>query len=269
MSSDLDRLQGTWHVIAVETGGENPPIGDAQVVVKDRTFTSLGMGLPFAGTIDLDEQARPKHLDMVFTAGHATGVRHPGIYKIDGEKWTLCLNTQGSTRPTAFRADAVGVVLETLARKKPARKAGGAARAAVSPQPAPPPLTTLGNEGGPVSLIDGEWAMVSAVLNGAPLAPDMVKWCRRVTRGGVTAVIAGPQVMLKATFTLDTTATPHRIDYVNLEGTMKGKAQQGIFELNGDSLRICVAAPGAPRPASFESVKGDGRSCTAWRKQPL
>ena len=107
--------------------------------------------------------------------------------------------------------------------------------------------------------------MVACVLNGAALGQDMVRWCRRITRGDVTSVVAGPQVMLKARFTLDHSKTPPVVDYINLEGTNKGKSQAGIFELSGDTLSICMAAPGRPRPAGFSSKAGDGRSYTTWR----
>ena len=107
--------------------------------------------------------------------------------------------------------------------------------------------------------------MVSAVLNGAAMNEAMVKWCRRITRGNVTMVVAGPQVFVNATFELDNSRKPHAIDYVNLEGASKGKSQAGIFELIRDSLKICMSAPGKPRPVDFSSKIGDGRSYTAWR----
>lgn len=93
----------------------------------------------------------------------------------------------------------------------------------------------------------------------------MIKWCRRITRGGVTTVMAGPQVMLKATFTLDLSLNPPGVEYKNLARPHAGKSQLGIFELAGGTLKICMAAPGRPRPAEFASKKKDGRSYTTWR----
>ena len=107
--------------------------------------------------------------------------------------------------------------------------------------------------------------MVAAVIDGRPLAPDMVKWCKRVTHGNVTMVLAGPQSMLDATFTLDPSHSPPHIDYVNRSGKNNGKAQAGIYEIEGNTLRICVAPPGGARPKDFTSTKGDGRSYTEWR----
>ena len=115
-------------------------------------------------------------------------------------------------------------------------------------------------------MIEGEWTMESAVFNGAPMDAAMVAWVRRTTRGDVTKVVAGDQTMLHARFTLDATQPSNAIDYVSLAGANKGKSQQGIYELSGAALQICMAPPGKPRPREFESMKGDGRSFTTWRR---
>jgi uncharacterized protein (TIGR03067 family) len=108
--------------------------------------------------------------------------------------------------------------------------------------------------------------MVSAVIDGKPLADDMIKWCKRITTGNVTRILAGPQSMLDAEFTLDASHTPRHIDYLNRSGKNSGKRQAGIYEIDGDILRICTAPPGGRRPADFSSKKGDGRSFTVWRR---
>jgi uncharacterized protein (TIGR03067 family) len=109
--------------------------------------------------------------------------------------------------------------------------------------------------------------MVSAVFDGSPLDEAMVKWCRRVTRGDVTTVLAGPQVMLKMTFTIGPPGHSNEIDYLNVAGPNKGKSQVGVFALENGELQICMAAPGRARPAEFASTPGDGRSLTVWRKE--
>ena len=113
--------------------------------------------------------------------------------------------------------------------------------------------------------LEGEWTMASGVFSGKPLEETMVKFCKRVTRGNVTAVYAGPQVFLKAKFTLDDPKDPHNLDYVNLQGASAGKSQAGIYELSGATLKICMSAPGEPRPRDFSSKPGDDRTYTTWR----
>ena len=260
MPTDLDKLQGAWRVTSLEVDGQKMPgaaLNGAQVTIKKVKFTSVGMGASYEGTFEVDAAKKPKAFDLVFTAGPEKGNRNLGIYKLAGGKWTLCLATRGTKRPGKFASDpGTGIALETLVRGAVARKrkpdvAGGAAGH---------------TESGAPTELEGEWEMVSAVFNGAPMDKNMVKWCKRITHGNVTTVTAGPQVFLKASFTIDKSTSPNSVDYVNLAGSSIGKSQAGIYELSGDALRICMSAPGDPRPADFSSKAGDGRSFTTWSR---
>jgi uncharacterized protein (TIGR03067 family) len=261
--TDLDRLQGTWRVTALEIDGraELAALPDAMITVRGSEFETHGMGDDYSGTIELVAGKTPNAFDLVFTAGPPAGKRNRGIYKLDGDTWTICLATRGDSRPKRFatRADS-GIALETLERDTGAQRAPRTKAREINTV-----ASQIASSGAPTE-IEGEWPMVSAVIDGKPLAPDMVKWCKRVTQGNVTQILAGPQSMLDAEFTLDASQTPAHIDYVNRSGKNKGKAQAGIYELAGDTLRICTAAAGGTRPAEFASMKGDGRSYTVWRR---
>jgi uncharacterized protein (TIGR03067 family) len=258
MPNDLDKLQGIWNITFLEADGQHlarSALEGSQITISKNRFKSVGMGATYEGTVEVNEHSKPKSLDLLFTAGPEKGNRNLGIYKLSGDKWTLCLATRGSVRPREFASESgSGFALETLERgqavqksKKPKSKADAA-------------------PSGPPTEIEGEWAMVSAVFNGAPMEESAVKWCKRITRGDITSVVAGPQVFLKARFTLDRSKSPNFIDYVNLVGSSKGKPQAGIFELQDNVLRICVAAPENDRPSDFSSQPGDGRSYTVWRR---
>jgi uncharacterized protein (TIGR03067 family) len=180
----------------------------------------------------------------------------------------MCLATRGGRRPADFATKpGTGFVLQTLERKMRRRATAIAASqgTAASGRPEPARAVVSDPPSGVPTSWEGEWAMVGAVFSGAAMAQDMVKWCQRITRGDLTTVVAGPQVMLKARFSLDASRTPNGVDYMNLDGAHKGKPQQGIFELTGDELRVCMAPPGKTRPAEFSSKAGDGRSYTTWR----
>jgi uncharacterized protein (TIGR03067 family) len=89
---------------------------------------------------------------------------------------------------------------------------------------------------------------------------SLVKWVKRVTQGNETTVLAGPNVMMKAEFTIDASTSPKSIDYLN-----KGKGQRGIYEFEGNVLKIYMAAPGSPRPARFEASPKVGSTLTIWK----
>jgi len=269
MPTDLDKLQGTWIVVSLEAEGQKLPataFNGAKIEIKGTKFKSLGMGARYEGSLKLDSSTKPKAFDLLFTAGHARGHRNLGIYKLDGDRWTICLATGGNERPRKFATAAgSGFTLETLERGavggKTTNKKLRRTRALSNAVAATDDTAATGL---PTNL-EGEWAMVSAVFNGVAMDQSTVKWCKRITRGNVTRVVAGPQVFLNASFTLDDSRKPHAIDYINLEGATKGKSQAGIFELSGDVLKICMSAPGKPRPANFSSKPGDNRSYTTWR----
>jgi uncharacterized protein (TIGR03067 family) len=261
LSKELGCLQGTWHIRALELdGAEMPAPPDARVVIEGERFTSLGMGAEYAGTLVVDPSAKPPHLDMRFDTGHAKGTVNLGIYELTGDTLRLCLAMRGNVRPKAFATKPnSGIALETLVRgkeKATAKSGKGAKTAAARASQAAAPATEL----------EGEFPMLSGVMDGSPMDASMVKWVKRVTHGNVTSVIAGPNVMMKAEFTLDPAQSPKHIDYVNLVGSHKGKKQAGIYKIEGGVISICVAGPGKPRPRDFTSPKGSGVTLTVWKR---
>ena len=73
-------------------------------------------------------------------------------------------------------------------------------------------------------------------------------------------------VMLHVTFVVDSVTTPSSIDYTLVRGPHRGQTQRGIYELDGEVARYCMAAPGDERPAEFVTRAGDGRTLSVWRK---
>ena len=264
MRDDLDLLQGTWAVTELQMEGQTISGGmlaNARVEITGNRFSSLGMGTVYEGTVTLDDSAIPHQLNMKFDAGPEKGNTNLGIYELKGDSWKICLSTRGEVRPTAFSAPAgSGFIFEVLTRSEAVSpkkdKASSPGAAVARAREAASPATDF----------EGEWSMVSAVMDGNPLDPSAVEWVKRITRGSETTVYAGPQVMMKMEFTFDASNAPKTIDYVNTAGSNKGKSQQGIYEFEGDVLKICVAAPGKPRPTQFQSDRGDGRTFTVWRR---
>jgi uncharacterized protein (TIGR03067 family) len=105
-----------------------------------------------------------------------------------------------------------------------------------------------------------EWRMVSAILDGKPLADHMIPFVRRVTVGDETTVYAGGEVLMAFRWK---TEYDRYIDYEVIAGPHEGKTQLGIYEETGPDLKICMADPGKDRPSDFAS--GRGLSLTVWR----
>lgn len=54
------------------------------------------------------------------------------------------------------------------------------------------------------------------------------------------------------------------------ESKLKGKGDKihGIFEFDGDKMKLCYAPADKPRPAKFEAPKGSDALCEVWERQP-
>jgi len=264
MAKDLDLLQGSWSVTALETDGQKMPaemMAGACIVVRGDRFTSTGMGFDYEGRLELGESRKPRQIDMKFDSGPPKGTTNLGIYELAGDSWKICLATRGAVRPPAFAAPpGSGFALETLVRGEVAPAAPSKPRASKAKKAAPAASSGSATE------FEGEWSLVSAVMDGKPMDQSMVKWVKRVNQGNQTTVLAGPQTMLKAEFIYDPSPSPKTIDYLNLAGANKGKTQAGIYEFEGGLLKYCLGPPGAPRPREFQSQPGDGRTLTTWKK---
>lgn len=252
-------LEGTWNVVSLEVDGQQMPAGmfsGAHIVVEGDRFQSLGMGAVYEGTVNLDNTANPKTFDLHFIAGPEKGNTALAIYELDGDDWKICLTTRGGDRPKKFTTKAgTGHALETLRRGKVSTTAEVSTIAEAAETPA---------NTGPATQLEGEWSMVSGFMDGHPMDRSMVKYGKRITRGNQTTVQFGPQVFLKAAFTLDPTKSPHEIDYVHTQGMHTGKTQLGIYECNGKTLKVSSSTPGQPRPMDFAPKAGDGNTISEW-----
>jgi len=114
--------------------------------------------------------------------------------------------------------------------------------------------------------IEGQWSMVSGEANGQAMPDAMVKTGKRVAKDGETTITIGGQLYFTAKFTIDPTKSPKAIDYLMTEGPTKGKTHLGIYELNGDTLKFCFAAPGGDRPNDFTAEEGSERTLSVWKR---
>jgi uncharacterized protein (TIGR03067 family) len=114
--------------------------------------------------------------------------------------------------------------------------------------------------------LEGEWSMVSGEASGTSMPKDLVSTGKRVAKDGETTITIGGQVYLKAKFTIDPAKKPKAIDYTMTEGPTKGKTHLGIYELDGDTVKFCFAAPGKDRPTDFTAKEGSDRTLSVWKR---
>jgi uncharacterized protein (TIGR03067 family) len=124
---------------------------------------------------------------------------------------------------------------------QPAAEAG-------SPPPAPSdPPTAVPQKADDLAAIQGTWRVTYSEDSGRVAPQEMLKdlQFRFIESKLITQIGAR---ITEATFQLDSATTPKSIDL-----TEKGRTKQGIYDLDGDTLRICFAEESKDRPTAFDS----------------
>ena len=118
----------------------------------------------------------------------------------------------------------------------------------------------------PKDALVGNWSCVSAVVDGKPLPDETVRLLRLTLTSDRYKTEKGSDVLFDSTYSLDSTTNPKQINMVGTEGALRGKEAQGIYSLEGDTLRICYTMPGDQRPTSFESASGSKAFLVVWKR---
>jgi uncharacterized protein (TIGR03067 family) len=114
--------------------------------------------------------------------------------------------------------------------------------------------------------MQGEWSMVSGSADGFAIPDEIRPTAKRVCKGNETTVTFGTQLVMQATFTIDPTKMPKTIDYQATDGPTKGKTHLGIYEIDGDTVKYCFAAPDNARPPDFTSKPGERQTLSVWKR---
>jgi uncharacterized protein (TIGR03067 family) len=109
VNADLEKLQGTWQVVIQEREGMKAPeelVEMLRIAYKGDHYTFfLGARVVDEGTIVLDPSKEPRSIDNKPGIGPHKGETIPGIYKLEGDKLSLCYAPAGKERPTEFKTE--------------------------------------------------------------------------------------------------------------------------------------------------------------------
>ena len=132
---------------------------------------------------------------------------------------------------------------------------------------APTPMPDDGAVTNDLARIQGTWTMVSGERDGQGFPAEYLSNSERVVKGDETTVTVRGQLFMKAKFTLDPFKNPKTIDYAINDGPYAGQKMFGIYELDGDKLKFCLATPGKERPTGFATQPDDGQTMTVWKRE--
>jgi len=129
VQKELQTLKGKWKAVAMEAGGQPLPKDQMPVFTVDIGADGKSTGhLPeekFQFTITIDPKKSPKTIDNLHETGDQKGKKQYGIYKLDGDKWTVCMTMPGSAekdRPKDFATKETTNVVFVFERVKDDKK---------------------------------------------------------------------------------------------------------------------------------------------------
>ena len=122
---ELKALEGKWKAVSMEAAGSTMPRDS----VPEFIFTVGANGKSHAKTAQHDDQATitvdprksPRTIDNRHESGASKGKTQYGIYKLDGDKWTVCMTLPGvreSDRPKDFSTKGTSNVVFVFERIK-------------------------------------------------------------------------------------------------------------------------------------------------------
>ena len=235
---DLAKLQGSW--TAKAGPNKDTPV---TLTFKGSNFevkiARPGGEATLKGELKVDDKAEPKTYDFVNFKG-PQGEEIPdnlGIYKLEGDNWTTCSGGPGNERPTKFEAGEGGPpTLATWTRVKDAEE----------------------------KPIQGDLAKFQGVWLTRAGANDEVVVTMTVKVNAYTATWDsgdGTKVVLKGEVRVNDQATPTKtVDFFNNQRNDGDDARDnlGIYEVDGDKIKVCLGGAGNERPTEFK--KGEGGS---------
>lgn len=119
-------LQGDWTTQSFSRGGAPLPkekqFPDRIMTLEDDTFSERREGkVAVRGTLKFDATKTPKWIDATFRErGPGLNETVLSIYKLDGDKPTVCCGAAGDPRPSAFESKSgTGLRLIEYKRHKP------------------------------------------------------------------------------------------------------------------------------------------------------
>jgi uncharacterized protein (TIGR03067 family) len=114
--------------------------------------------------------------------------------------------------------------------------------------------------------MQGEWSMVSGERDGQAIPDEIAHSLKRIVKGDHFTAKRNDETFGAGTFKIDATKSPKTMDLTLSEGRQAGHAIPAIYELHGDTMRICYGSPDKPRPTEFNAKAGSGQTCSTYKR---
>jgi uncharacterized protein (TIGR03067 family) len=116
--------------------------------------------------------------------------------------------------------------------------------------------------------LQGTWRMLTLEMDGAPMPAGAVAGAKIIVEGDQFTT-SGMGAAYKGTMTIDATKTPKTLDMAFTEGPERGNTSLAIYEVNGDSWKICLGLTGKERPKAFSTAPGSGHALETLEREAI
>ncbi len=127
-------------------------------------------------------------------------------------------------------------------------------------------LTVRGDDTKDREAMSGTWLPETAELAGKKFPDEVRKTMKLVLKDDKYTVMVGDKSD-KGTVKLNSAAKPKELDITGSEGPNKGKSILAIYELDGDTLRVCYDLGGKNRPTDFTTKEGTLRFLVTYKRE--
>lgn len=267
-------LHGRWLVKSIQHSGAKLPakaLAGAYTFKGDllTTVMTLRAGRVTENyKIKLDTRKTPWTIDQTRSDGRFKGKAYLGIYKIEKNQVTLCMDARSQgKRPTEFLSSrSNGRLLVVLGREETKEEAKPATKKKETTE------TPSAGQSPKKLALEGTWRLVKGTNLGVELSLAEVK------KQDMTLLIKGSQFFWKTSksktnghkdtefaMTIDWTKKPVHIDLKR----SKGKSpMQGILKMEDRQLMLCLRLFGnKARPSKFESVHGQPYALFTFKRE--
>ncbi len=113
--------------------------------------------------------------------------------------------------------------------------------------------------------MEGSWAFAALEVNGMTM-PAAALARSRLLIDGDRFCMESPEGNYDGVFSIDVDEVPHRIDIEFVAGPEAGNWSYGLFEIDGETLCICLGLTGVDRPTAFTTAPGSGHALERLRR---
>jgi uncharacterized protein (TIGR03067 family) len=116
--------------------------------------------------------------------------------------------------------------------------------------------------------IAGAWTVVLTEMNGTKVEDEELKKIVVTFKAdGTVEVRREGEKVADAVTKIDPTKKPKEIDITIKTPDGNERNVKGIYEIEGDDLKICTSSPGQDRPKEFTAKEGTGNSLRAYKRK--